>query len=148
MGLVPKPNFMRIHKVTQVFLIYHKPMWCWTIKTWFSSLSYQDGWAKLAISSSGIQGDESHAHTLFEFIKFSQALSGGKRRSQKFHPTFKIGSDTRGANEMLTLNLLEPIVVSLDYLKSKLPKAQLLLYLKNKLLLKILRSHQYGSNFQ
>ena len=35
---------------------------------------------------------------------------------------------------------------SLDLLKSKLSRTQILLYLKEKLLLMILRSHQYGTN--
>jgi hypothetical protein len=33
--------------------------------------------------------------------KFSQSLRGGRKRSQQFRPSFKIGSDTRQTNELL-----------------------------------------------
>ena len=46
----------------------------------------------------------------------------------------------------LTLNTLNCIVISVDDLKSKLSRAQFVLYLKEKLLVMVLRQHQDGSN--
>jgi hypothetical protein len=45
----------------------------------------------------------------------------------------------------LALNFLECFVVSLINLKRKLSRAQFVLYLKERMLLMILRSHQYGT---
>ena len=49
----------------------------------------------------------------------------------------------RGGLGRLTFNFLERIIVSLDLLDSKLSRTQFLLYLKEKLLLMIFKSHNY-----
>ena len=77
-------------------LHYHHPQgWCRAIRSWFSSLSWQDGWAKLALYKL-IWGQDngSHAYAFFQSLKLSQSLRGGKRRSQSMHLAFKIGSKT------------------------------------------------------
>ena len=53
----------------------------------------------------------------FKFSKFSQSFCDGKRRSQKFHPTFKIGFTTWQGNKANELKFsqwrVEPTVSSL-----------------------------------
>ena len=62
------------------------------------------------------------------------------------HDVTKNEHELRVHKAKLTLNFIECIAVSLDHLKSKFFRPQLLLYLKEKSLPMVLRSHQYGSN--
>ena len=110
MGLVPnlELNFENKHKATRVFLIF--------------TLSYIDSGVGLLKSNSRPcptrMGEPSQAKPCivnmwfmtmgamhipyFGFLKFSQILRGGKRRSHKFSPTLKIGSNVQQGNEVLT----------------------------------------------
>ena len=63
--------------------------------------------SKLAcIGSHGLRAVGPMCTPYFRSYKFSQNLEGAKRRSQKFHPTFKIGSDPRQANKLLVWSFL------------------------------------------
>ena len=73
------------------WIIIHKE-WCHTIKNQFSSLSYLDRWPKLAFHRPIWDVGQQMSCTLFSILKFS--LRYEKRRSQKFHPTMKLGSNT------------------------------------------------------
>jgi hypothetical protein len=51
----------------------------------------------------------SHGYTFFflYILEFSHSYWVGKRRSQKFHPTFIMGSSTQQANELLIRRFLK-----------------------------------------
>ena len=49
-------------------------------------------------------------HTLFQSLEFSQSVKSEKRKSQKFHPTFKIGSNAQQANKLPIENFLKEIL--------------------------------------
>lgn len=63
--------------------------------------SYQNGWAKhsLCIGRYKIKANGSHAHTLFETLKFFKSFQYGKTRSPKVSPT---STNARRPNKLLT----------------------------------------------
>ena len=99
MGLVPNHEFMRINiKTTQVFLILrlsYTKNGAMLFITGFLACPTRIGKLKLALHRPIDLGQRSHVHILFLVIFFSQSLGSAKRRSQKFHPTFKACSNTQ-----------------------------------------------------
>jgi hypothetical protein len=106
MSLVLNLEFMRINikspKFSQCLNYHTQRVDFMLLKTGFLACPTRMGGSSLPCTSkSGIYDSGCHAYTLFYILKFSQSLRGGKRRSQKFRPTFKICSNVQQANKLL-----------------------------------------------
>jgi hypothetical protein len=130
MGFVPNHEFMR--SVTNS----PKSSWCLNnytqrvvaaIKNQLSSLSYYHGWAKLTLDKL-IRDLERHVSCVYSTVNpnILSKFEKWKEEVPKFHPTFKMSSNTQEVNELLIESFLKEVSNPRFHLSSGTSRATLL----------------------